>query len=105
MNLAEQKVLGLRLITLISIILLVGCISVKPRYTSCQRETDYAYKKFSSKYEVRIGHGYFQNTPHRWLEYYKDGEWLVEDDAIWFINDGYPVDMYDDYEVVEYEYK
>jgi hypothetical protein len=52
---------------------------------------------------VRLCRGKYQGEGHAWVEYY-DGEWLVDDRAIWYINKGYPRNAYktggkDDYEL------
>jgi hypothetical protein len=49
----------------------------------------------------RFCHGYWKGKPHAWVEYHKDGKWLVDDGALG--NKGYPRNNYLTLGVQDYE--
>jgi len=69
-------------------ILLVMASSCEfPQKQDCKSISIDVYWKAKAKgYESRIATGTIEdNRAHRWVEYFKNGKWLVWDEAIWTV--------------------
>ena len=95
----------MKLIILALCLLLVSCTTIRGN-TPCQRNARYQGEYYAKRgYEVRYGHGFYENEPHMWCEYKKDNQWLMARDTIWFVGEGYPRSVYRGYTVTWYGVK
>jgi len=105
--------IGVLILISILILLTQGCASMDfpdESLTPCQSNSVKTAAMLETEgYRIRIGHGTFKGRAHQWVEYEKDGQWLVAKDTVWYVNPGYPIESYKtgdkyDYWVVWYGY-
>jgi len=64
---------------------------------------EHYYKKLGILATIKVGE--FKGKGHAWCEYYDEfhEEWLVDDPAIWYINNHYPRHTYQSAGVCDYQ--
>lgn len=91
--------IGILLVSILS-----SCETLPAKHTCLEIANSTAKVMVSQGYEVRRGFGWFRGTPHAWVEYKKGDEWLIRDDAIWYIGRGFTLEQHGDYKVKYYRY-